>query len=102
MLASAAFIRSGVIGTRPMRGPVASKIAFATAAGTVRVEGSPAPCGGVLSRSIGTMSIDSGCFPRAPPRVLPVYFCATHVTLGSGALSTAHKALIALAIIKRT
>src|SRR5439155_1819518 len=41
--ASAAFMRSGVSGTRRKRTPVASKIAFAIAAGTVRVDGSPAP-----------------------------------------------------------
>ena len=44
---SAAFIRSGVIGTRRMRTPVASKMAFAIAAGIVRVDGSPAPCGAI-------------------------------------------------------
>src|SRR5207247_6673464 len=45
--ASAALTRSGVSGTRRMRTPVASKKALATAAGTVRVDGSPAPEAGI-------------------------------------------------------
>jgi hypothetical protein len=43
---SAAFTRSGENGTRRMRTPVASKMAFAIAAATGRIDGSPAPVGG--------------------------------------------------------
>src|SRR5262249_10346931 len=52
--------RSGVNGTRRMRTPVASKIAFAIAAVSGRIEGSPAPDGGTFGRSISTMSIRAG------------------------------------------
>src|SRR5262249_42077090 len=58
--ASAALTRSGVIGTRRMRTPVASKIALAIAAGTVRVAGSPAPVPGSSGRLMSTTSICSG------------------------------------------
>jgi len=44
--------RSGVNGTRRMRTPVASKIALATAAVSGRIEGSPAPDGATLGRSL--------------------------------------------------
>ena len=53
-------MRSGVIGTRRTRTPVASKMALAIAAGTVRVDGSPAPCGAISGRLMSTMSTDSG------------------------------------------
>ena len=56
----AALTRSGVIGTRRMRAPVASKMALAIAAGTVRVDGSPAPEAGRSGRLMSTMSICSG------------------------------------------
>src|SRR5439155_22257313 len=54
--ASAALTRSGVSGTRRMRTPVASKKALATAAGTVRVDGSPAPEAGIGGWARSTMS----------------------------------------------
>jgi hypothetical protein len=43
-----------------MRTPVASKNAFATAAGTHRIVGSPAPDGATSVRLISTTSIVSG------------------------------------------
>src|SRR6266571_1678925 len=61
--ASAALTRSGVRGTRRSRTPVASKNAFATAAGITRMEGSPAPLGGTSGRLISTTSMASGASP---------------------------------------
>src|SRR5687768_6027074 len=49
--------RSGVNGIWRMRTPVASKMAFATAAAVVTVEGSPAPIAGWSGRLISTISI---------------------------------------------
>src|SRR5262249_303763 len=60
--ASAALARSGVSGTRRMRTPVASKKALAMAAGTVRVDGSPAPEAGIVGWSWSTMSIRSRAY----------------------------------------
>src|ERR1700686_4157262 len=56
----AAFTRSGENGTRRSRTPVASKIALAIAAATGRLDGSPAPEGGISEWSISTTSIFSG------------------------------------------
>jgi hypothetical protein len=47
---------SGVIGTERRRAPVASKMAFATAAGMAVGVGSPAPQGCSVGRSISTTS----------------------------------------------
>src|SRR5262249_43307313 len=58
--ASAAFTYSGLSGARRMRTPVASKNAFATAAGITRMVGSPAPEGATSGRSISVTSMDSG------------------------------------------
>src|SRR5438876_5362498 len=63
--ASAALTRSGVSGARRMRTPVASKNAFATAPGMLRIEGSPAPLGATLGWLIKTISIDSGASPSS-------------------------------------
>src|SRR4051812_41356030 len=58
--ASAALTYSGLSGTRRMRTPVASKNAFATAAGMTRIDGSPAPLGAISGRLMSVTSIDSG------------------------------------------
>src|SRR5215471_9957138 len=57
---SAPFTRSGENGTRRMRTPVASKIAFAIAAATGRIAGSPEPLGAISGRLIRTTSIAWG------------------------------------------
>src|ERR1700724_597812 len=54
------FTLSGENGTRRMRTPVASKMAFAMAAATGRIEGSPAPLGAISGWLISTTSMLSG------------------------------------------
>src|SRR5438128_1655719 len=56
--ANAGLSRSGVMGARRRRTPVASKTALARAAATGRIELSPAPAGGNSGRFRSTMSID--------------------------------------------
>src|SRR5207302_3161235 len=63
---SAAFTLSALSGALRRRTPVASKTAFATAAGTTRIVGSPAPDGATSGRLISTTSIAAGasCISR--------------------------------------
>ena len=53
----------GLKGTDRKRAPVASKTAFAIAAGTTEVVGSPAPQGTSVGRSISSMAT-SGTFGK--------------------------------------
>src|SRR5437667_12613699 len=58
--ANAALTWAGENGTRRMRTPVASKIAFAIAADSGRIEGSPAPVGASSGWLISTTSTSAG------------------------------------------
>src|SRR5262245_11132208 len=57
----AAFTLLGVNGTERSRTPVASNTAFEIADGTTAAAGSPAPQGGMVGRSMRSMTISGTC-----------------------------------------